>query len=674
MGHEKRIVDAFLENEITKILVIDDVYDLPELEEIPGPLLDFLDDFDGQEACREAGVSDPVLTAAAKAANENNVDSDELLALMQALYTKFVETRDSRFDPGHQFETLKGATLDVLAPLIALLRKCGPKLRIELAGLKDGEQRYRDMSPQVVFLDYYLAQEAVGEGLTKAVVKRKARKASVDLLARLLEDAPDHGPAIVLMSSEQVKEEAQKFRQSVEEQGRHVLAIRFRFLQKDWVSKNGDELKIENEAADTLLDTSQGFVFGQILQSALKKWREGAENAQKALLKEIGSLEPKDFAYLFRFRLAAEGERMGDYLEWLFGENLRALVAEKVDWKDQVFPKLDDPNLSKGVEGAFDGPSTPIAKLFHRIRVDEHPSRERKRHALGDIFIKPKDKKLFVVITPDCDLVPRSNGKTKVTRLLTMSGELRSFDEESASADQFVIYKKKPYSIRWNPKELNTFPVSGVGSLNQLNGIEFLGTLRPLYAQEVQRQALTDLARIGLAVAPTMGVDASISVHLRVANGNGTAFQCIDINGKAMATVLLERGDAAKGHKVLLRRSFVHTLIDKLREVDLNTLAEEDRRKLTDFLKEKNEDQLITGFLTKGAAIKDKGPLGTMLAISNSPDHKKDAAWLQLLLTLSDEAMEELIHVDTMMALAERDDDLAEIAAKAQIVVLGPLA
>lgn len=644
MGHERRILEAFSQNKIERILLIDDVYDVPSLTEIDGSLLDFMSDIDGLDACKAANLNDGDISDALAAVENNNVASDALLNVRKGLYAKFVDTRDDRFDPGNHFKTVKGLTLAILDPLIALLQKSGKNVEVRLSGLLDGEQQFKDFGPQIVFLDYYLSPEATGQGLT-AAVKSKARLASVQLLDRLLKTKPADDPAIVLMSSEQVKDKAQAFRQDVEDLGENVLALRFRFLQKGWVSTDGAELKIENEAADTLLDTSQGYVFGQVLHRALKEWRSGAESALKEVLKQIGSLEPKDLAYLFRFRLASEGEKMGSYLEWLFGENLRALVAEKVDWSSEAFTRIDDKELSKGIEGAFDGPSVPIARFFHRVRVDEQVGDHANRRRLGDIFIQPSKKRVMVVITPDCDLVPRGTGP-KVTRLLAMEGQLRSFDEDSASADQFIIYKKKPYSLKWDPKSLHTFPVSGSGSLGSINGMDFLGTLRPLYAQEVQHLALTDLGRIGLSVAPTMGVDASVTVHLRVKSGKGTTFEVLEIPGPSTATVLPERSGAASGHRVLLRRSYVHALVDKLRGVDKATLDPEDSGKLTEFLQEKNEERLIGGFLVKGSTVKEKGPLSTSIQIAAKPDVGKGSAWLQFTLKLSDEAMEDLLSLD----------------------------
>ncbi len=648
MRHEKRIAEAFAENGIVRILIIDDGYDAPALGgSVPGELTDFLDSAEGAAACEEAGLTLAETNAAKMAAFNDDAEANELVKANTFLFARFVATREARFDPGGRFQTLKGATLDVLAPLATLLSKCGNAVDVRYAGLADGEEIYLDQKPQVVFLDFYLSPDVpVGSSAEKLA----ARKQSIELLNRLLNATQSDIPAIVLMSSEGVKKKAEQFRQEVEARGRNPLALRFRFLQKGWVKSERGEIKIANEAADALLDTSQGFVFGQVLQRALSKWREGADNAMNALLKEIGGLEPKDFAYLFRFRLVSEGQPMSDYLEWMFGESLRALVCAHVPWDDEAFEQLDNAELSKGIEGAFEGPSARIARIFHRIRIDEHKTGRRRYQALGDIYISARGKSVRTIITPDCDLVVRKE-KTKVGNVLTMGGELRSFDQDSASADQFIFRNKKPYSLKWNPKDLQTFPVSGEGSLANTEEYHFAGTLRPLYAQEMQRHALTDLSRVGLAVAPAMGVDAKVTAWLRVKRGKGLAFDKLRINSADTATILLERADASSGHKVLLRRQYVHVLLDELRLIELAALADDDAERLSEFLKEKNQDQLISSFLAKGSHTKKGGPLGTTLSISGKPDGKQGSPWLQLLLELSDEGIEELLTVDPLLQL-----------------------
>src|SRR3546814_5618679 len=106
--------------------------------------------------------------------------------------------------------------------------------------------------------------------------------------------------------------------------------------------------------SDWSSDVCSSDLFGSVLQRALVKWRAGAADALNAFIGEIGSLDPKDFAYLFRFRLLGEGQRMSDYLEWIFGEGLKTLVDEKVEWGDGSFARLDEKGLSSSIEGAFD--------------------------------------------------------------------------------------------------------------------------------------------------------------------------------------------------------------------------------------------------------------------------------------------------------------------------------
>src|SRR3546814_14037890 len=97
-----------------------------------------------------------------------------------------------------------------------------------------------------------------------------------------------------------------------------------------------------------------------------------------------------------------------------------------------------------------------------------------------------------------------------------MAGTVRSFDKDATSADQFVFPSDKPRSLKWNAKDIRRCPFDGPGSLKDETACTYYGTFRPIYAQEVQRQSLTDLSRVGLAVSRVMGVDATVSDHLRL--------------------------------------------------------------------------------------------------------------------------------------------------------------
>jgi len=658
MGHEKRIVEAFDSNGIERILLIDDVYDPPALVAGDlGPLLDFLESSEGQARCAEIGLDAATVAEATDAALNNVSDDDSLEAVQEALFSRYLLDPAVEFDPGGRFATMKGTMLDVLAPLIALLGKC-KKAKLTLTGLNGALDAFRATKPHVVFLDYFLGPDVPANGQAGTAAKTKARKASIDLLGRLLAEPDIDAPAVVLMSSREMKAQAVKFRQAVDPgAARQVMALRFRFMQKDWVTQDGKAIKIANDAADALLDTSQGFEFGSVLQRALVTWREGAEGALTDFLAEVGSLDPKDFAYLFRFRLLTEGQRMSDYLEWIFGERLKSLVDEKVDWGDGSFARLDEKNLSSSIEGAFDGPSLRIARMFDRIRVNHHSTRPSGRYQLGDVYLGADGTSARVVITPDCDLVPRNGKPPNAPMVLTMAGTVRSFDKDATSADQFVFPSDKPRSVKWNAKDIRSSPFTGPGSLRDEASFSYYGTFRPIYAQEVQRQALTDLSRVGLAVSPVMGIDATVSAHLRINGPKPQTFlyENLKVDKSAIATIILARGDGKDGHLVLFRRPFVHALLEALSAQDRDRLAASDAGALENFLKESSEGAVIKGMLTSGstAGKSRKGPLGMRIAIGTDADLKGDNAWLNIMLEISPEGMEELIMLDPTL---EPDD------------------
>ena len=662
MGHESRIVEAFTSNGVERVLFIDDVYDPPQLDETwAAGLLDLIDGEHGKAAAAAGGLDDEALTAAAAAIGAGDYQQDAVTRVIGAIYSAYVTSREDKYDPGGHFKAVKGAGLDALGPVVTLVRKCGDKVAVELAGLQNGEAAFGACKPDVLFLDYFLSADVPVTGKISKELKIAARAESIDLLKRIL--AGGGNPAVVLMSSHDKSKDVAAYRRAAGPE--KILAVRFRFLKKQWVKfGRRDTLNITHDAADALLDTTQGYRFGGVVQEALAEWRKGAEKALNELMTEVADLEAKDFAYLLRFRLQEEGEPMGHYLEWLFGESLKALVDDCVEWDHAAFRQLDESELSKGVEGAFEGPSVRIASMFHRIRINEYQRRKQERDELGDLYVSGDGTSIRAIVTPDCDLVPRKGGKLKVSSLLTMGGALRSFDKESTSADHFIMRGKKPYSVKWDPKDLRSFPVAGAGSLADTEELSYAGTLRPLYAQEMQRVALADLARLGLAVSPAMGIDARVKAHLRVKNGKGTDFREIAIEDCAIAPIMLGRGEGDQGHLVLLRRRYLHELTDALTKIKPDELVEPDRTRLKTFLLGSKESERARGFLTKGALVKEAGPLGTRFLIAVAPEKKADSAWLQFVLSVDDAGMEELLAADPLFSVADESVAAPALAAE----------
>ncbi len=641
MRHKKRIIEAFKSNEITKILLIDDAYDPPVLNDTAvSKLSDFLDGEDSRNMHVELGLERDIFDAATIAVQEGETDSSELESVHYALYEKFAQEGMAGCGLDEHFELVKGAALAALHPLCKLLGDCG---ELRIAGLENGMILYNEFRPHIIFLDYYLGLDVTTTGNADEDSKNTARKASLDLLSQIVNSTSGENiPAIVLLSSQEI-DDVDEYRH--EAKG-NILSLRFGFLQKDKVRSEGQEIEVEHPAADALLDVSQGYLFSKSLQHALVQWKDGAESALKVFMEEIRDLHTKDFAYLLRFRLREEGMPLNEYLEWLFGECLKGLINEKVDWENTSFSELEDnEKIEENIEGAFEGPSMMVAKLFHRSRVDSHRISAYRRYRLGDLYAQPDMHNIRAVITPDCDLMERGDQRTPKI-VLTMGGTLHTFDQENSAADDFLLYEDQPYSVLWNPKDLKTFPFEGQESLHE--SYKFVGTLRPLYAQEMQRRALTNLSRVGLPVAPALGINATVTVWIRKKG----SYDQVNINSSTRATIIPARAPG-KGHRVLLPRPFVHKLIDRLDEIQDNDMSKGDNQLRLNALKNDGIDKLYKEFLREGVRPNVKGILGIGFILDDGSNTKPSSTWLKIVLNLSGEAAEELRMIDP---LAQRDN------------------
>ncbi len=639
MVHEKRIIEAFKSNEITKILLIDDAYDPPAFnEDAAVDLDDFFLDGTNRELCLQLGITQETLVAAEEAAKGGDAENEELETVYRVLYRDFTKTRNDRIDRDLKFESLKGSALDALNPLYQMLSKCGDDVQVWTSGIDDGLSKYLELRPDVLFLDYFLDSDILPVGIVEPEKSRAARRESLNLLNDVVNNTEDVGiPAIILMSSRDVANDVSEYRHNATGQ---ILAVRFEFLQKNMVQQKGKRIRVENVAANALMDVTQGYLFGKELQRTLTQWREGAECALDAFISELGDLHTKDFAYLLRFRLREEGITLNEYLGWLFGECLKGWVEEKTNW-NTVFSNLDDTRrMEENIEGAFEGPSRIIADLFHRVRVSGHLSDESQRYRLGDLYVHPEECNIRAVITPDCDLVPRKN-KIKVTSVLTMGGTLCTFDDKDAAADDLFVYKNKPYSVQWKPKDLKTFPVNGEGSLHE--DYKLLGTFRSLYAQDMQRRALVDLSRIGLPTAPAFGINANATVWIRMTDG----IKKIEMNPPTVATLIPSRSGQNVGHRVLLRRPFVNELIDHLKQIKPEDMHANDNQTLREAIKN-DGDKLYNRCLRSGGFTNDRDIFGIGFFLVDKPNRKQCAPWLQITLKVSDEQMEKLSIIDPL--------------------------
>ena len=639
MHHEQRIREAFESNQIKRILLIDDAYDAPDVDEnILAALADFLAADESRSLCDECGIEEEILISATAAAEEGAIDHNDVEIVCRTLYEKFLETRDGRFDLGARFDALKGSALAALRPLEALLHYCGGT--VQTIGLHDAMRLFREFRPQVLFLDYYLSDEVPAEGSVSGHKMSSARQASLRLLQRLVgEDEPAEIPAIVLMST-RPKPQVKRFRHQLE--NNQILSLRFQFLDKNLLTLKGEEITVGNEAADALLDVSQGYLFGKQIQQALNLWKKGTDDALADFLKDVAKLEVKDFAYLLRFRLRDDGQPFGEYLEWFFGECLKGLIEEKVDWSHSSFMELDNMSeAEQSIEGAHDGPTDTVARLYHRVRVGGYPGSGKGDYRLGDLYARKKARDMRAVITPDCDLVTgRSEPKAKI--VLTVVGEKSSFDRRESSADDFLMHNNRPISVWWDTKNLETFALDGPESLKGKKEFEFIGTLRPLYAQELQRRVLTDLSRLGLPVSPALGINVPLKVWVRLEDGG---MRALEFANTCVGTIIPQRR-SGESPRVLLRRSFFGEMMEQLAQLNEQAVAQRDVKHLRKLRRVEIYNALQEECLRNGVLVGTRIKKICSFAFGDQPDMAENAAWLQIGLKVSEKVAESIQNVD----------------------------
>ncbi|WP_223567739.1 hypothetical protein [Agrobacterium tumefaciens] len=568
---ESQFFKAMKESGVKKIAVIDDAFDVPVIGDThSASLLEFLEEATNAETVLAAGIDVELSSKAIVALGAGQYDDLDLENVVRLLYRQYMEALDKRFDPSGIFNIVKGANLTNILPLLTLLKNCDPQLQIVRIGAEETEAVQTNSDAELIFVDFYLDKNL---SATENTLSAKSVEAKMRSLARLKEvigeKEPKESQSVVLMSSHKVRSEAERFREEIGT-GK-VFASRFGFIEKTQVTKGDDgSITIAAEAGNTLLDIIQSFEFGRALTNSLEAWLAGASTAISKVRNDIDALSLKDFAYLVRFRLAEENVGLEEYLEWFFGECLLDAVSTSIDRSGAgVEGALDRISAAKRIEGAFDGPTEKVAELYHRVRVEEPRTGRQSYFRLGDLYLvgEGKPSKIAAVMTPDCDLIERDGGRSSPS-LLLVHGNLKTFDAPATSVADYVIIGNEPYNISWNTKALSTHPFDkwpAPGASDSEH--KFIGTLRPLYAQELQRRVLADLGRVGLSVAPAIGLTGAVTINIKEQGGARRQLLLEPEELSGPVYVVPSRGGDDKT-KVIFKRQFVYEFTQTLLGLD----------------------------------------------------------------------------------------------------------
>lgn len=643
MNYAPQIIDTFKASAVERILVIDDAYDPPKFDvQYGGELLSVLTSEGLRDQVGEDLLSAEDLESAIDALNEGDHDDIAISTAIEALFEVFLDGRDASIDPGGIFDSTKGSALEALEPLLELLHRCSDSPKIVKVGTRKdkAEGEAKRLNPDLIFMDFYLSPTSRTTRDISDSQWADDRKRSIRLMKSILAVLVENVPAVVLMSSEDGAD--RKKDAYLSRLDDRVMALRFGFLLKGWVTGKGPGLTASGKAADVLMDTSGSFDFGRTLETALKGWKEGAENALRQLYSELREFDIKDFAYLLRFRLYDEGEPFADYLEWFLGESLRAIVDDEVDWATDEFARLNDRSLTQAIEGAHPFPSTRLARFFHRTRFNSRARRPRWRLALGDLFVSSNFRLVRMVVSPDCDLVLRE-GRHAAKRVLTIGGSIRGLHEDSAWAGE-LIFHNSPKAIKWDYKDLMTHEFGECSDLD-VGGkaYAYFASMRPMSAQSIQKAVLADLSRVGLAVPPTVDVGAPVKVYFKRKVGNQGKVEELEGFGEdARVQVILPRGGNELRRRVLFTSRFFRELMARLEELDEKDLLEAHRSYWRELVEQR--DRVRVEMLREGLDLPGEGAF-KMVASVGQPKKK---SWLEIVVDVSEDALINLYGADPL--------------------------
>ena len=335
---------------------------------------------------------------------------------------------------------------------------------------------------------------------------------------------------------------------------------------------------------------------------------------------------------MLRFRLYEEGVSFADYLEGFLGESLRAVADNQVEWNAEEFSRLNEKELTEGIEGAHPVVSSRIAQFFDRMRFNSRQNRERVRFGLGDLFIGPDKRSVRMVITPDCDIVVR-NGRRGASRLLTVGGTMRGLGDEKALAGHLIFYGT-PKALTWELKDVVSHDFDDISELQVGRKVySYYATMRGLAAQAIQKEVLGDLARVGSAVPPTVDVGAPVKVYLKKKVENRPEMTELDCLEEAHAQVFMPRGGSDKKMRALFTPRFVRTLVARLEEVDDADLFPDDLGHRNNWVR--NVTKVRRAMLRHGIRL----PGEEIFKMFASVGARKGKNWLEIVVDVSDKAL-----------------------------------
>ena len=249
------------------------------------------------------------------------------------------------------------------------------------------------------------------------------------------------------------------------------------------------------------------------------------------------------------------------------------MVGKSEIWTDKCFDLDSDNSSVQSISGSYSQPTLQLGKIYNQLRVNHIPSALRTQFYFGDMFISKDKSKVRMVISQECDLIPRisykgQTTKPKTERLLTVGGRIVEFNEDYAFVDELLMIDEKHLSaVYWNKKDLKShnFPENSENSFNlNIENLEYIGTLRTQFARKIQHQVISDIGRVGLDVPPPIYLNSTVFAYLKKDPCDHIPITKIQ---NSFVSIILPIGSPETENKklYLFDTLYVESLIEKLR-------------------------------------------------------------------------------------------------------------
>jgi hypothetical protein len=549
--------------EAKRIIVVDDAFDRPGLDELEEELPNFI-----EQVKLSAEVKKALNEVAQVELKETSPLSDDLIEKLWKI--KWEETPLAEICR----TTIFADSVDKLSnvkPFCDYLQKRG----FQVVEIGQAGEIPRD-NVALVLVDYVLGHEAKPTNEEEALeLRAQAIATSEAVVKKFYHSFPKDAdkPFIVLMSS------------------RHKADVLL-----DQFEKNSDLLRGMFDFV-----TKSELCQPTTLEFKLRTWnfalpaRHHIQHFAEAIfgtMDDVGTrfreavrqLSFQDYTYIQSLALQDDGHPLGDYMLWLYSSFLGDLLQaqssvikqrEKLDAMEfpAVLPTEDPPSaqLAELYQTAISSPSDPLNLHPREGNIEPGEPSPVPPAQLGDVFVKDGEDQIYMVLNAACDLAfaPHTSRTCDLDQaIMLIPGRLTPLYEAPSDMKlprtELFAHEKKLFRVIWRDDRVVSIPYKDLFSRMKQSGHERRYRLRLPYALLVQQAFASRLTRVGLPVAPPICVAVDVHAHCIDDAGNGRAV-CAPVKGGAFVIHRKQKNEFIQ--EFVLTAKCAHMIVDQLDDI-----------------------------------------------------------------------------------------------------------